>query len=110
MRSGQQCCGGKVEFIIEPMNQSPELFLFGAGHIGCEIAKILTDTPFAVNLIDSRQDWFKNINLDESVACHHVNFDDFKTFRDAVSWGKNCYVTFTTELRLCPQCDLGYHV
>jgi xanthine dehydrogenase accessory factor len=26
----EQCCGGKVEFIIEPMNQSPELFLFGA--------------------------------------------------------------------------------
>ena len=24
----EQCCGGKVEFIIEPMNQSPELFFF----------------------------------------------------------------------------------
>jgi len=24
----EQCCGGKVELIIEPMNQLPELFLF----------------------------------------------------------------------------------
>ncbi len=23
----EQCCGGKVELIIEPMNQTPELFL-----------------------------------------------------------------------------------
>ena len=31
----EQCCGGKVEFIIEPMNQSPELFLFGGRTYWC---------------------------------------------------------------------------
>lgn len=93
----EQCCGGKVEFMIEPMNQSPELFLFGAGHIGCEIAKILVDTPFKVNLIDSRKDWFKDFALDHSINCCEVNIDDFKTFRDAVKWGKNCYVLVLTH-------------
>ncbi|WP_298754712.1 xanthine dehydrogenase accessory protein XdhC [uncultured Psychroserpens sp.] len=93
----EQCCGGKVEFIIEPMNQSPELFLFGAGHIGHEIAKILVDTPFEVNLIDSRHDWFKNSTLDESIKLCQVNIDDFKTFRDVVRWGNNCYVLVLTH-------------
>jgi len=93
----EQCCGGKVEFMIEPMNQSPELFLFGAGHIGCEIAKILVDTPFKVSLIDSRKDWFKDFDLDDSIACCQVNIDDFKTFRDVVKWGKNCYVLVLTH-------------
>jgi len=93
----EQCCGGKVEFIIEPMNQSPELFLFGAGHIGYEIAKILVDTPFKVNLIDSREDWFKTIDIDDSIDCCQVNIDDFKTFRDVVKWGKNCYVLVLTH-------------
>nr|WP_321232115.1 xanthine dehydrogenase accessory protein XdhC [uncultured Psychroserpens sp.] len=93
----EQCCGGKVEFIIEPMNQSPELFLFGAGHIGYEIAKILVDTPFTVNLIDSRPDWFKNSTLDESINCCQVDIDNFKTFRDVVKWGKNCYILVLTH-------------
>ena len=93
----EQCCGGKVEFIIEPMNQSPELFLFGAGHIGLEIAKILVDTPFQVHLIDSRPDWFKNTELDKSIALCQVDLDNFKTFRDVVKWGKNCYVLVLTH-------------
>lgn len=92
----EQCCGGKVEFIIEPMNQLPELYLFGAGHIGCEVAKILVDTPFKVKLIDTRKDWFKHLKLDESIHCCEVNTDDFKTLRDAVKWGKNCYVLVMT--------------
>ncbi|MFK7782808.1 xanthine dehydrogenase accessory protein XdhC [Psychroserpens sp.] len=93
----EQCCGGKVEFMIEPMNQSPELFLFGAGHIGVEIAEILVDTPFDVNLIDSRDDWFKSFALDETIKCCQVNINDFKTFRDAVKWGKNCYILVLTH-------------
>ena len=93
----EQCCGGKVEFIIEPMNQSPELFLFGAGHIGIEIAKLLVNTTFKVNLIDSRNDWFSNLELDETVTQIQVKENDFKTFKDAVRWGNNCYVLVLTH-------------
>jgi len=93
----EQCCGGKVELIIEPMNQSPELFLFGAGHIGLEICKLLEDTPFQVNLIDSRKDWFQNIEITKSTKTISVNEKDFKTFKDAVKWGTNCYVLVLTH-------------
>lgn len=93
----EQCCGGKVEFMIEPMNQQPELFLFGAGHIGIEIVKLLIDTPFKVHLIDSRDNWFSNIELDESITTYQVTETDFKTFRDVVKWGNNCYVLVLTH-------------
>jgi len=93
----EQCCGGKVDLLIEPMNQSPELFLFGAGHIGVEIAKLLVDTPFQVHLIDSREDWLDNISLDDSIIKHQLNINDFKTFKDAVHWGVNCYVLVLTH-------------
>ena len=93
----EQCCGGKVEFIIEPMNQSPELFLFGAGHIGQEIASLLVDTPFKVNLIDSRTNWFLEKELDPTINPCEVSEIDFKTFRDAVRWGKSCYVIALTH-------------
>jgi len=93
----EQCCGGKVELIIEPMNQLPELFLFGAGHIGVEICQLLKDTPFQVSLIDSRKDWLSNLDLDKSIISCTVDTNDFKTFKDAVRWGNNCYVLVLTH-------------
>ncbi|MCF6296192.1 MAG: xanthine dehydrogenase accessory protein XdhC [Flavobacteriaceae bacterium] len=93
----EQCCGGKVELIIEPMNQSPELFLFGAGHIGVEICQLLKDTPFQVNLIDSRKDWLSNLDFDKSVTSCTVDTTDFKSFKDVVHWGNNCYVLIMTH-------------
>ncbi|MEC3908630.1 xanthine dehydrogenase accessory protein XdhC [Tamlana sp. 2201CG12-4] len=93
----EQCCGGKVDLLIEPMNQSPELFLFGAGHIGVEISKLLEKTPFQVNLIDSREGWFDLIEVSKETLTSSVNITDFKTFRDAVKWGDNCYVLVMTH-------------
>ena len=93
----EQCCGGKVKLIIEPMNQSPELFLFGAGHIGIEISKLLVNTPFHVNLIDSREGWLDTIEVDKSVSVCSVDITDFKTLKNAVNWGDNCYVLVMTH-------------
>ena len=93
----EQCCGGHVELIIEPMNQSPELFLFGAGHIGVEISQILVNTPFEVYLIDSRENWFQNLDSHDDIRTVEVNTKDFKTLKDAVNWGKNCYVLVLTH-------------
>jgi xanthine dehydrogenase accessory factor len=93
----EQCCGGKVEFIIEPMNQSPEVFVFGAGHIGVEIVHLLKGTPFKVHLIDSRENWFENLTLENHVHIHSVKLNDFKTFKDAVNWNNNSYVLVLTH-------------
>lgn len=93
----EQCCGGKVELIIEPMNQSPKLFVFGAGHIGVEICNMMENTPFETHLIDSREHWFSNIKLKSYVNTHTANVADFKTFKDAVQWGNQCYVLVLTH-------------
>ena len=93
----EQCCGGQVELIIEPMNQSPQLFLFGAGHIGVEISRLLIDTPFEVHLMDSRENWISDLNLDKRIKLKAVNQNDFKSFTDAVQWGKNCYILVLTH-------------
>ena len=93
----EQCCGGQVELIIEPMNQSPKLFVFGAGHIGVEICNMMENTPFETFLIDSRENWFSEIELKPNVHTHPVNLNDFKTFIDVVQWGKQCYVLVLTH-------------
>ncbi len=93
----EQCCGGKVELIIEPMNQPPELFIFGAGHIGVELCDLLRDTPFRVHLIDSRKNWFSGLKAGNHITTHEVQLEDFKTFKDVVRWGPQCYMLVLTH-------------
>ncbi len=90
----EQCCGGVVELIIEPMNQSPELYLFGAGHIGIEICNVLKDTPFNITLLDTRKDWLNTLNLDKTISYVDVDVDLYK---QTVNWGPNCYVIILTH-------------
>mgnify|MGYP003647870403 FL=1 len=90
----EQCCGGKVELIIEPMNQSPELYLFGAGHIGVALCKVLKDTPFNITLLDTRENWESTIETDKSISFSGVEFDHYK---QTINWGDNCYVIIMTH-------------
>ena len=90
----EQCCGGKVDLIIEPLNQLPQLYLFGAGHIGLAICSVLKDTPFVIHLYDTRPNWKENIALDSSVIYNDCSFDLYK---QSVHWGDNCYVVILTH-------------
>lgn len=90
----EQCCGGKVELIIEPMNQSPELYLFGAGHIGVALCDVLKDTPFHITLLDTRENWINTIAIDKSIAFSNAPFDHYK---QVINWGDNCYVVIMTH-------------
>jgi len=90
----EQCCGGKVELIIEPMNQSPELYLFGAGHIGIALCAVLKDTPFNITLLDTRKNWETTIEIDKTVSYSNIDFDHYK---QTVNWGDHCYVVIMTH-------------
>jgi len=90
----EQCCGGKVELIIEPMNQSPELYLFGAGHIGVAICNVLKDTPFTITLLDTREKWVETVEIDQTVKYSDIPFDLYK---QTINWGPNCYVVILTH-------------
>lgn len=90
----EQCCGGKVELIIEPMNQSPELYLFGAGHIGVALCQILKDTPFNITLLDIRKNWRATFEIDKNITYNDIAFDLYK---QTINWGPNCYMAVMTH-------------
>ncbi|MBT8317255.1 MAG: xanthine dehydrogenase accessory protein XdhC [Lutibacter sp.] len=90
----EQCCGGKVELIIEPMNQTPELFLCGAGHIGIELCHMLKDTPFHITLLDTRENWGSTLTIDKDITFSSIDFDMYKQY---INWGPNCYVVIMTH-------------
>jgi xanthine dehydrogenase accessory factor len=70
-----QCCGGVVETFVESLNVGPQLYLFGAGHVGQALCRVLVGTGFAVHAIDERREW--SDSLPGTVERHAVPWDAF---------------------------------
>lgn len=48
-------CGGQMEVFIEPVEASPDVYVFGAGHVGYSVARLAHDVGFRVHVIDDRE-------------------------------------------------------
>jgi xanthine dehydrogenase accessory factor len=75
-RTGQ-CCGGTAEVYIEIVALHPELYLFGAGHVGTALAQVLEGTAFRVHVVDQRRDWLDAPAMPASVVRHALDYRDF---------------------------------
>lgn len=51
---GVQCCGGEVTIMLEPLPVVPAVAVFGIGHVGLELARILARQEMDLYLVDSR--------------------------------------------------------
>lgn len=52
---GVQCCGGEVSILLERVTPArPTVALFGVGHVGLALARVLSICPVALWLVDSR--------------------------------------------------------
>ena len=51
---GRQCCGGVVQLLLEPLPARPAVAIFGIGHVGYELARILSRHEVQLHLVDSR--------------------------------------------------------
>jgi xanthine dehydrogenase accessory factor len=73
---GQQCCGGEVTVLLEPLRVVPAVAVFGVGHVGLELARILARHDLELHLVDSRADALARsrlLVLDDAVAHVHVH-------------------------------------
>jgi len=87
-------CGGVMELYMELINNEPNLYLFGAGHIGQSLCRILDGTPFRIHLIDEREEWVNAQEIPGSVIRHQCRWSDF--IQNA-SWDdKRTFVTVVT--------------
>lgn len=53
---GVQCCGGEVTILLEPVPAVPAVAVFGVGHVGLELSRILARHDLELTLIDSRRE------------------------------------------------------
>jgi xanthine dehydrogenase accessory factor len=75
---GRQCCGGTVRLLLEPLPVWPTVAIFGVGHVGLELARILARLQLRLVLVDSRAEQLDRVRLAEvidgvaEVSVHHV--------------------------------------
>ena len=62
---GRQCCGGEVSLLLEPLPVVPAVAVFGVGHVGLELARVLARHDLELHLVDSRAGQL----TDERLAC-----------------------------------------
>jgi xanthine dehydrogenase accessory factor len=53
---GRQCCGGEVTLLFEHLPVPAAIAIFGMGHVGLELARILARHEVELHLVDSRPD------------------------------------------------------
>ncbi|NIK55155.1 xanthine dehydrogenase accessory protein XdhC [Kribbella shirazensis] len=73
---GVQCCGGEVKLLLEPLPVVPSVAIFGIGHVGLELARILARHDLELHLVDTRADQLtveRLSVLDDAVAQVHVH-------------------------------------
>jgi xanthine dehydrogenase accessory factor len=75
---GRQCCGGVVRLLLEPLAVPPVVALFGIGHVGYELARILSRMPIQLLLVDSRAEQLDRVRLADvidgsaDISIHHT--------------------------------------
>lgn len=73
---GVQCCGGEVTLLLEPLPVVPAVAVFGMGHVGAELARILARHDLELHLVDSRPEQLGPealAGLEDAVASVHVH-------------------------------------
>jgi xanthine dehydrogenase accessory factor len=107
-------CGGSMRIFLQPLNPAPQLFIFGAGHIGTVLSQIVKTMEFNVTVIDNRpefankerlpwvddvipgeyQDAIEKLDFNEStyvVILTHKHAHDFEVIQECLK-KPHCYV------------------
>jgi xanthine dehydrogenase accessory factor len=71
-RHGVQCCGGEVTLVFEPLPPVPAVAIFGMGHVGIELARILARHDLELHLVDSRAAQVEQERLSAVTADAHA--------------------------------------
>ncbi len=87
-------CGGTMELYMELINNNPCLYLFGAGHIGQSLCRVLEGTPFRIHLVDERDEWINAAAIPDCVIRHHCHWSEF--IQNSSWCEKRTFVTILT--------------
>ncbi|MEX1299803.1 MAG: XdhC family aldehyde oxidoreductase maturation factor [Desulfotignum sp.] len=92
---------GQEQFIIQPMPPADTLFIFGGGHVGCQLARLAHFTGFSTVVIDDRAE-FANDTRFPSARQIRVTPEFVKVF-DGLEIDGHAYIVILTRGHLHDQ-------
>lgn len=87
------CCGGKMQLFLEKHVPSARLWVFGAGHVGKELAALARHVGFRVTVVDERAEWATA----ERFPGVEVVRRDAATVSRELPGGPDCFFCVTTH-------------
>lgn len=63
-----------IRYLVDDVGSLPQMYLFGAGHVSCEVARLAAGTGFHVTVIDDRADYANSARFPD---CDCIVVDDF---------------------------------
>jgi xanthine dehydrogenase accessory factor len=87
-------CGGQMEVFIEPIEPSPAVYIFGAGHVGQFVARVAHDAGFRVHVVDDRD---KFANRERFPDAAEIVVDDIPTWLANAALPASAYAVIVTR-------------
>ena len=87
-------CGGQMEVFIEPVEASPDVYVFGAGHVGYFVAKLAHEVGFRVHVIDDREKFASAERFGEGID---VVVDDIPQWLASHNLPQTAYAVIVTR-------------
>jgi len=88
-----QCCGGAVQVMFEYFQtQTPQVVIFGAGHVCQALTTVLTELPCRIKVVDSRNEWLSPLQE------KGVDIEQLENPADAIQYlPDNAYLIVMTQ-------------
>jgi xanthine dehydrogenase accessory factor len=87
-------CGGQMEVFIEPIEPSPALYVFGAGHVGFFLARLAHEAGFQVTVVDDREKFANRSRFPEATD---VIVDDIPAWLERAAIPESAYAVIVTR-------------
>ncbi len=97
-------CGGEVEIFVDPIKHNRNLYIFGAGHVGKETARLLQNIDFNITVIDNRENIFDGWNFNGITTVNK----DFEQFLKEMQFDSDDFIVILTYNHLFDWDILSY--
>jgi xanthine dehydrogenase accessory factor len=87
-------CGGQMEVFIEPIEPSPSVYIFGAGHVGQFVGRVAHDAGFRVHVVDDRE---KFANRERFPDAAEIIVDDIPSWLAKAAIPPSAYAVVVTR-------------
>ncbi len=87
-------CGGTLDIFVEPILPTPLLYIFGAGHVGCELSKAAGRAGFDVIVTDDRETY---ANRERFPEAKEVITEDFDRALAGITPNESAYIVIVTR-------------